>query len=146
MPKSPTSCSMSGQKVEDSDEEYLYNNTLRLPPQYTPNRRRNRMGTPSRQVPPAYTDFPRFESSSSSSSIVTIRQRPLTPIKSAGALKEMQLGEKKQTPFSPHTLTQSRCDDKIQAAKTAADISESSIPLNLASSTNSQLKTVENHR
>lgn len=130
MSKSPTPSSTSGQKDGDSDEEYLYSNSLHLLPHYTPNCRRTRRVTPSRQEPPTYTDFPRFEptaSSSSSSSVVTIRKRPLTPIKNPGTLKEVKLNEKKKSPFSPRTLTQSRCDEEFQAGKTAAGISESPI-------------------
>lgn len=122
--KSPTSISLSGQKDGDSDEEYLYANTVHRPPQHTPTRRRNRKMPPSRQGPPAYTNFPHFESSSLSPP--TIRKRPLTPIRNAAA-KDTKSGVQRKPSFSPLTLTQSRCDEGIQVAKTGEGISESSI-------------------
>lgn len=118
--KSPTSTSLSGQKDGDSDEEYLYTNTVHRPPHHTPTRRKNRKMPPSRQGPPAYTNFPHFESSSSPP---TIRKRPLTPIRNAAA-KDTKSSIARKPSFSPLTLTQSRCDEGIQVAKTGAGISE----------------------
>lgn len=123
--KSPTSNSLNGQKNGDSDEEYLYTNAVHTPPHYTPSRRKNKKMPPPRQDPPVYTNFPHFESSSSS--IATIRKRPLTPIQNTGA-KEAQSNEGRKPYFSPLTLTQSRCD-KIKAGA-GAGISESSIHSN----------------
>lgn len=121
MSKSPTSSSRSGQINTDSDEEYLYSNTLHPPATYTLRRRKSKKMISSRQESSAYTNFPLFESLSA-----TVQKRSLTPIDAAATTKEEQSSEERMASSSSDTLTQRRCDDEARAVKTVAGIVESS--------------------
>lgn len=116
MSKSPTSSLASGAAPSEAEEEeYLYNLSIQPQDLYSPTSRQGRKVRSSResQRQTAYTTYPHFSSPS------TLRRSPPGPIDITSSRRERS-DEDRQYQFSPLTLTQSRCDNRMQAMETNA--------------------------
>lgn len=129
MSKSPASSLANASRAGDSDEEYLYNVAAQAPLLYSPDFIRRRNSSSFRQPEQkavTYTNFTPFGSPS------TIRKSPTCPTRSITPLAESSPSEESSSVFSPLTLTQSRCDNRMRAARTSTGMTAHLYLLNIS--------------